>query len=405
MSAAAHKPFGGSGAKRWTECPSSIALQGKPGAAPDGTSMAAMGGTAAHKLAELSMLDGNPLLHVGTMVDVDGVNIAINAHMVEPVRLWQKTVKDYLSAKMPNASVMYEQKLDLGFLGDDVGGTADLVAFDESNGRLLVADYKHGKGVVVDADENAQGAFYILAAIKMLAKRGHEVRRATFLVVQPRAPMEKDRITWWFIPGAQAFTAEWAERFAKAIGIARIAMSDDAAMRKNLKAGSHCAFCRAVAICPAYRQAQGKELAPLFDAAPAAIVPVPSIFELSDEQIARVVEVESLIAKWMKAVKGLAVERLRTGKPVAGLKMVEGRSVRKWVDGKDDEIANAITDAGGVPYKLVGITEGQKVLHASQMESFCVKPKGKPTLALASDKRPALTGMALEFDDAEESES
>lgn len=401
----AHKPFGGSGAKRWTECPSSIALQGKPGAAPDGTSMAAMEGTAAHKLAELSMLDGNPLLHVGTMVDVDGVSIAINAHMVEPVRLWQKTVKDYLSAKMPNASVMYEQKLDMCFLGDDVGGTADLIAFDQSNGRLLVADYKHGKGVVVDADENAQGAFYLLAAVVELAKLNKTVRRATFLVVQPRAPLEKDRITWWFIPDAQAFAADWTARFRGAIAFARLAMKDDAALRSYLKAGSHCMFCRAVAICPAYRQAQGKELAPLFDAAPAAVVPVPSIFDMSDEQIARVVEVEALVVKWMKAVKSLAVERLRTGKPVAGLKMVEGKANRKWIDGKDDEIANAITDAGGVPYELVGITEGSKFLHASQMELFCEKPKGKPTLALASDKRAALTDMALEFDDAEESES
>lgn len=406
----AHADFGGSTAARWLACSVAQKLQRAEGARPDSPTIGAMEGTAAHKMAELSGLKKDPAQFVGLDVEIKsdmGKRTAeTTAHMVPHVRTWQKTLRAYIAAKMPGAKVYAEQWLDMSWLakGQSVGGTADLIAYDENTGRLLVADFKYGVGYLVDADQNTQGAFYIVGAIQWLKSQGFRVRRATFCVVQPRGSDPEKRITWWFIKDALTFYAEWSALFRAAIDRS---LKSDVKNPKHATTGPHCGFCRALPICPAYNQAKGRELAAVFDAAPGAkagalAAQPPDPLALTPAQLSRIVEVAPLVQRWLKACLALASDKLRLGQKVPGLKLVEGRRVRKWDIGKTSKIAAAISAAGGDPWVLVGITEGAKHLDAVQMDKYTTRPHGKPVVALESDPRPAIADLSAAFDSTED---
>ena len=409
---AAHAEYGGSTAARWLACSVAQKLQNAPGASLDYASIGAIEGTCAHKMAELSGLKKDPAKFVGQDVEIDeGPNgktkREMSAHMVPHVRTWQKTIRAYIATKMPGAAVYVEQWLDMSWLapGQSVGGTGDLIAYDATTERLLVADFKFGIGHTVEAPGNPQGAFYIVGAIKWLMSRGMHVRRATFCIVQPRGSDPDKRVTWWFIKDAQAFFKEWEDKFKRAIARS---ISSDIKDPKAAVQGSHCAFCKAIPICPAYNRARGRELAPVFDAAPGtkgknAPTP-PDPFSLTPQQLQRIVEVAPLVSRWLKACLALASDRLRMGQKIPGLKLVAGRSIRKWDTKRTNKIAAAIEAAGGNPWVLVGVTEGSKHLDAVQMDKYTTRPNGKPVVALESDPRPALADISAAFDQADDEE-
>ena len=77
------------------------------------------------------------------------------------------------------------------------------------------------------------------------------------------------------------------------------------------------------------------------------------------------------------------------------MKLVEGRSIRRFTD--QEAVAQAVENAGHNPYqrKLLGLTEMTKMLGKKQFDSllggFIEKPAGKPTLVPVADKRPELS--------------
>ena len=90
-----------------------------------------------------------------------------------------------------------------------------------------------------------------------------------------------------------------------------------------------------------------------------------------------------------------ALAEANEGRAYPGLKLVEGRSVRKYTD--EAEVARVVEEAGEDPHKpreVLGITAMTKLLGKKRFEKllgdFVHKPEGKPTLVPESDKRPAL---------------
>ena len=82
------------------------------------------------------------------------------------------------------------------------------------------------------------------------------------------------------------------------------------------------------------------------------------------------------------------------------MKLVEGRSVRKYTD--EEKVAAAVEKTGHNPYekKLLGITAMTRLLGKKQFQDvlgdLVHKPAGKPTLVPESDKRPALQAATPE---------
>ena len=115
---------------------------------------------------------------------------------------------------------------------------------------------------------------------------------------------------------------------------------------------------------------------------------------LSDAQIANIVRWSGDLKKWLTAVEKHALGEANNGKTYPGLKLVEGRSVRKYTD--EEAVAKKVEGLGHEPYekKLLGITAMTKLLGKktfdTELSELLHKPEGKPTLVVESDKRQAL---------------
>ena len=126
----------------------------------------------------------------------------------------------------------------------------------------------------------------------------------------------------------------------------------------------------------------------------------PAPETLTDDQVANIVAWSGEIKKWLSKVEKFALDEANNGHCYPGLKLVEGRSVRKYTD--ESAVAAAVEKTGHDPYekKLLGITAMTKMLGKKQFQDtlgdLVHKPAGKPTLVPESDKRPALQAATPE---------
>jgi hypothetical protein len=170
----------------------------------------------------------------------------------------------------------------------------------------------------------------------------------------------------------------WAENTLKPI--AELAYEG----KGEFKAGDHCQFCKIKATCRK-RAEYNMELAKYDFEEPS---------ELTDEEISSILIKSNDLVSWVSDVKEYALNQAIQGKNYPNLKLVEGRSNRKYLN--EEEVAIAVTNAGYDPYekKLLGITSMTNLLGRTKFNdllgSLIYKPPGKPTLVLASDKRPAM---------------
>ena len=90
-----------------------------------------------------------------------------------------------------------------------------------------------------------------------------------------------------------------------------------------------------------------------------------------------------------------------------GMKLVEKRTNRKWLDeGKVIEALKAEGKTDEEIYKTIdpqlnGITAIEKLMGKNWVKPFAYKPLGELTMALESDKRPATTRAHNDFSDIE----
>ena len=132
------------------------------------------------------------------------------------------------------------------------------------------------------------------------------------------------------------------------------------------------------------------------DGAPTA----PDPDTLTDEQIAQIVAHSGELKKWLGKVEKHALDNATSGHQYPGLKLVEGRSIRRFTDA--DAVAKAVENTGHDPYKhtLLGLTDLTKLLGKKQFDTllseFIEKPEGKPTLVPVTDKRPELSVATAE---------
>ena len=106
------------------------------------------------------------------------------------------------------------------------------------------------------------------------------------------------------------------------------------------------------------------------------------------------------ISIWIKAVQAHMLSAAIGGKKFPGLKIVEGRSIRKWQD--EEAVAKKLTSAGLkkaeiYTSKLIGIGMAEKLLTKpkfnSLMSDLVIKPAGAASLVPASDKRPEMGSL------------
>ena len=371
---AKHAFLSASASHRWLNCPPSAKLcEGMP----DEPSPYAQEGTDCHELCAylvekaLGKTVQDPREHL-SYYSAEMQNCAEEycAYVMEQL----EAAKKYCADPM----VFIEQRLDFSRWVENGFGTGDCIIVADQ--VLQIIDYKHGLGVLVEAEGNSQMMCYALGALEAFDGI-YDIEEVSMTIFQPR----RDNISICSLKRKDLL--DWAD----------MVLAPTAALayegKGEFKAGDHCQFCKAKAICRK-RAEHNLEMAKYDFAMPDT---------LDEIEIAAILpRIDQLIA-WGNDLKDYALFKAQSGTHYEGFKVVEGKSNRKYTD--EDAVAKTVTDAGYDPYekKLLGITAMSSLLGKKKFEellgSLVYKPPGKPALVPESDKRPAINTAAEDFDD------
>ena len=409
----AHAKFSASGSDRWLNCPGSIRLaEVLP---KSKSSVYALEGTAAHALGEACLRQGSSSSRwaKGQYIDVTEDKakfltaskpltnpppeiVLVTDDMIEAVDAYLDVVADIKAELGEHIETRIEARLDLSWIRPNMFGTADYVAAKWMD-TLVVIDYKHGKGVRVNAVNNSQLKYYALGAAKEF---DFEFEKVIMIVVQPRiysseGPAQRHEIT---MDELRRFEKELAEGYDRA-------QEEDS----MLNPGDWCKFCPALGVppgqlghcAPSWKKAEEVAMAD-FANAPALVdqeeLPVPS----TPEQLSKALQWIPFIDNWCKRVAAEAENQALTGVEIPGFKLVEKRTNRKWSDfALEEEIVKEIKTGFGLtdedlyePPKLKTPPKIEKLLKAAQKRELAatglvVKPQGALTLVSQADNREA----------------
>lgn len=377
-----HAKLSPSSAARWMACPASVRLEAD---LPDESTTFAREGTAAHELAD-KCLRGDLMAehYLGTTIIAEGEEFVVGHEMADNVQIYLDYVRNLGGELFP------EQTVDFSHVVPDGFGTSDAIVFKDDT--LHVIDLKYGKGVRVDADNNPQAMLYAVGALNEYGMIFDNIKSVVLTIVQPRLdhiseyPMTPDELNTF---------ADDARKAAKA------ALAKKAKANPDEKA---CRFCKARGICRALAEHAYKTVAGEFADFEEATPVSPET--LTNTELAQVLGNLDAIKAWVSSVEATAQSKLEQGEELPGYKLVEGRSLRKWDD--DEATQTALLEAGAelsiiTKTTLLSPAQIEKVLGKKHpvLLAHSIKPQGKPTIAKASDKRPALDTQPIEQDFAD----
>lgn len=141
-----HSSHGPSSAERWMNCPGS-----KGGT----SSKYAAEGSAAHYLSELVRLERQPAKHwKGTILRVGDYDFKVGKSIIDSVTTFVDDVQKIPGVPVVEGRVHYDELVPGAF------GTLDDARIKDD--LCVITDLKHGKGVVVGAEDNSQLKLYAL---------------------------------------------------------------------------------------------------------------------------------------------------------------------------------------------------------------------------------------------------
>lgn len=377
-----HALLSASGAHRWLHCTGSPLLEKD---FPDSTSVYAQEGTLAHYLCELKLM-----AYTG---EITKRKLTSMKNKLMKSELWQPEmdstseayldyIKDITMSYTVKPVILIEKKVDFSRYVPEGFGTADCLIL--AGDTLHVVDYKHGKGVVVDADHNPQMMLYALGAMSELSLL-YRFKFVHMTIVQPRV----NNISEFTMTADEL--REWGEKVVKPKAEAAISGKGE------FEAGDWCRFCRAKQQCKT-RYESNDSLYP----------------ELSAQHDPRLITLDELgeylkrgrdMAAWLEDMKEYALSESLAGAEVPGWKAVEGRGSRAFTD--TDEAVDTLIKSGideSVLYERRVLTLAQmekavgKKAFGELVGDLVVKNPGKPTLVEESDKRPRITNQPTAAD-------
>ena len=367
-----HSLLSASSSHRWLHCPPSARLC--EGYDDKGSNFAAEG-TDAHALCEYKLRAA-----LGMEAKDPTENLSwYDAEMEESANGYAAFVMELVEEAKKNCSdpvVLIEQRLDYSRYVAEGFGTGDCVII--ADGTLHIVDFKYGRGILVEAEDNPQMMLYALGALELFDCL-YDIDTVSMTIFQPR----RGNVSTYTLPKADLY--EWADTVLAPA--AELAWSGEG----EYHCGEWCQFCKAKADCRERANAN-MELAKYEFKQPPL---------LTDEEVEEILgRIDELIA-WASDIRDYALQAAIGGKHWTGYKLVEGRSNRKYTD--ERAVVAAVRAAGYEPYehKVLGVTAMTTMLGKKQFNDILgglvTKPQGKPTLVPDSDKRPAMTSIINEF--------
>lgn len=348
--------------------------------------------------------------HLLTKKDWNGTKIS--AEMQQCCEGYAKFVRDNL--KMYAGATLYvEQKVPL-FYDDTRNGIVDASIVGKSAAAFV--DLKYGEGVSVEAKDNPQLAIYAMSSLKKYKVVLPKGAKVLMVIYQPRARDGR-------------FVRKWEPTYEELLAFcekiqdtASDIMLDPDNQPFFAEPDSVCRFCDAQSLCPTYAGTLLGDI-PAEVETKLALVPkgtpqlskmeFPKAETLTVQQLSKLVHVKRDFIAWLESVEEFVIACHKSGNPVPGTKMVQGRGGhRKW---KDEDAAFRLLKRY-VPRDKLRVTSfvspaeaekllrhpikqpGTRFLHL--LEEQIIKPPGNPTLVVEEDPRPAIDiNVAAEFSD------
>lgn len=370
-----HALLSASGAKRWMTCTPSARLEEH---IPQVESPYADEGTLAHEIGEWLIKEAIWGISVQHEIDKLKDNPFYSDEMYEYCWGYAEFVATRLREAPDGAVLIQEQRLALTeFIPEGFGTTDNAIV---APGYCEIIDLKYGKGVPVDSYENPQLMVYalgVLAEYDLL----YDIKNVVMTIYQPRI----DNTSTYEITANNLY--RWGRETLRPAALLAFQGIGD------ILPGEHCKFCRVRPVCKEHAKYNLALAAREFEPA-----------EITDEQLVKILKRAKAIKNWITSVEQYALRRALEGHKWPGLKVVEGRSVRKYSD--QQAVIEAISAAGlpeddFVIKKLPGITELSKKMSKLDfqkiVEPLLIKPKGSPTLADEDDKRPEWNSSAAAY--------
>lgn len=381
-----HMKLSASGCERWWHCPGSIRMsQGQPNI----ESEFALEGTAAHALADyvLKHPPANAFYYCKREEMVTGFpkGIKITEEMAGHVQDYVDYIVNLKNET--KGEVLYEQKISCAHIHKDLGGTGDAI-IKEHFKTLHVVDLKYGAGIAVEAKDNKQMRVYGIGA----AFKG-DFETVKMHIFQPRAEHSEGPVRTEEIPLQEL--VEWSKELKQKA----IATEDPKA---PLKTGEHCRWCPGKVVCPAFKADTA-----LAVAGADITVHNPSLLDpvaLTDTQITKIIQNESMIKAWIESVKELALMRLRAGEKIEGVKLVAKRTSKEWIDEQKfvQSVQALFGDEAPFEKKLLTVAKAEKAFGKAVIGGlYSVRDNGV-TLAAQNDRRREIVLAEYDFDEIKE---
>lgn len=384
-----HALLGASSAKRWLNCPFSVAASvGEP----NKSSVAADEGTLCHELVELeTRLKFLPDTLFPGSAERKREEIQANP-LYKHDMVWcsQEALEfiDRLSYEYDSPpSVITESRVDFSRFVPEGYGYSDVILY--GGNRIDVWDYKHGKGVAVNAYQNEQGSLYGLGAIEhVLVHHNQQFDKNCKVgihICQPRNGGDSS----WYTTAEELI--DWGINTVKPIAVKAYSWATQSIEPdEGPKSGNWCTFCPVKYKCKACSQMAAVKAFGMKEA-----------HMYTDAELSEILSLQSNVVGWFKKVEEHVKAQVDAGKSFPGWKLVAGRGKRTFTDtdkaiqrlqqhGYDRALfyeTNPLTVA-----KMEGVV-GKKAFNEIVGDMVQNTP-GAPVIAPESDKREPLNGLA-----------
>jgi hypothetical protein len=443
-----HARLSPSDSKRWSNCLASIAFQEANAhrVRKDDGSIYADEGTEAHEWAAKVLLKQCTIEEVPEkgMLDND-----LRIHVAAYVEHCLATVPEGVSYEVEVQVPLYYQP--------EQTGTCDFACVTED--RITIRDYKHGGGVLVTSADNSQLAIYAFSLVKLyedLFVFGPETI-IDIHAFQPRHREGADQPHWettladltsfcWNIELQAIAAREGAERVREKIGAPGRDVSPDEILEAapglvfhpEEGDGGSCRWCKCKSWCPKRLSASLEDLdTPVLNAEDMlAVMPdldkkelkLPTadrvhltaerlgLSSLGDDYLVKLYRAKKGITRFLEDVEEALEGRLLDGEEIDGVQLVMGREGnRAWAneEAADTFLAGQKISADDrYTRKVISPSAAEKLLKEKELSKraqtrfneLVTRSPAKRVIALADDKRPAITAPVSALPDLDEPE-
>jgi hypothetical protein len=383
----AHALLSASSSKQWLACTPSARLAEQ---FPESTSDYAEEGRLAHEIAELKMrkafTEPMGLRAFNTRLKKLKEHPLFKEEMLRHTDTYLEYVSGIVHGFSNSPYMAVEKRLDYSAYAPEGFGTGDCIII--GGNRLIVNDFKYGKGVPVSAIGNTQMRLYALGAYLEYSFL-YPIDTVEVAIIQPRLDdISVDRFPVELL-------LAWGESIKPA---AQKAFAGEG----EFVPGDHCQFCPAKAVCRARAEAN---------------IVLEDEFKLmkppliSNEEVGQILARAQNLAAWAKHLEGYALTETLNGREIPGWKAVHGRGSRQYTD-QDAAFrflqVNNVSEAMLYKREPLTVPAVEELLGKEKFKElltpFVETKPGKPTLAPLSDKREPIqrTSAADDFKSEEE---